>query len=88
MILKVGKEQISEWLSKSALVNYDHLIIELGYEEPIIQVKTNVFAKNWDDFVAASGFMGITCLTSDGKLLMEFSDDAEYQLYSNFRIKQ
>lgn len=78
--------EISNWLKNSPLTTSYYLIIEFGYNLPIIKVTTDEFVSFWDDFVAASGFSGITCVSDDGRYFMEFTDDSESLLFSNFSI--
>lgn len=84
----IGSEKdITNLMKNSNLKESKNIIIEFGYNLPIISTDIMTFVKNWDDFVAASGYSGITCLSGDGKYIMEFSDDSNYFLRSNFLIK-
>jgi len=78
--------EIANWLENSPLRTSNYLTIEFGYNLPIIKVKTEEFINFGDDFVAASGFSGITCISDNGKYFMEFTDDSESLLFSNFSI--
>lgn len=77
--------EISQLLKKSFIQMPSFLIIEFGYDIPILKVDTNVFIDYWNDFVSASGHMGITIISDDGKFIMEFTDSG--LLYSNFKIR-
>lgn len=77
--------EISQLLRKSFIKTTSFLIIEFGYDIPVLKVDTNVFIDNWNDFVAASGYMGITIISNDSKFIMEFTDGG--LLYSNFKIR-
>lgn len=81
------EEGVSTHLRKSAIVAEEFLIIEFGYNLPIIKLETNVFIENWYDFVKANGFMGITIISKSGSFVMEFTDDADFLLNSNFPVK-
>lgn len=78
--------EIRKWLEKSELATCKHLIIELGYDLPILKVDCKAFINNWYDFYAASGYIGITVICEDGLNYMEFTDENKL-LYSNFKIK-
>jgi hypothetical protein len=82
------EEDISRFLKSSLLINEEYVYIELGYDLPIIKLPIEVFINNWYDFVKANGFLGVTVISKSGKLVLEFTDDYEYQLYSNFKIKE
>ncbi|GAA0874325.1 hypothetical protein GCM10009118_07330 [Wandonia haliotis] len=79
-------KEVSAWLRKSDLNDSQFLIIELGYELPIIKVECQVFMENWEDFVAASGYTGITVIDENGRFYMEFVDEGK-NLFSNFKIQ-
>jgi hypothetical protein len=78
--------EIANWLKSSPMRMSCYLTIEFGYNLPIIKVTTKEFINFWNDFVAASGFSGITCISDDGKYFLEFTDDSESLLFSNFTI--
>lgn len=78
--------EIANWLRCSPLRTSYYLTIEFGYNLPIIKVTTEEFINSWGDFIAASGFSGITCISDNGKYFMEFTDDSESLLFSNFSI--
>jgi hypothetical protein len=81
------EEEISSMLFSSQLSEEKSLIIEMGYDDPIIEVKTETFIKNWYNFFAASGFMGISVYGTSEKNFMEFTD-RNFLLYSNFIINK
>lgn len=82
-----NEEEVGCWLKNSSINNYEKIYLDIGCNEPLIEINTDVFINKWDDFVASNGYSGIFVFTSDGRFFMEFTDDAEYQLYSNFLIK-
>lgn len=82
-----NEEEISDLLKKSFLNDYEKIYLDIGCDEPLIEINTDAFIDKWEDFVASNGYSGIFVFTNDGRYFMEFTDDAEYQLYSNFRIK-
>jgi hypothetical protein len=81
-----NEEEIKQFFSHSDLASCPFLTIELGLDFPIIQVPTPFFIEHWTDFVAANGYMGMLCLSENG-LFMEFTDDSDYFLFSNFALK-
>lgn len=83
-----NEKSISSWLENSMLKDIEKIIIGFDYNLPIIKVETSIFIENWEDFVAASAFSGITCISENSNLFFEFTDDAFYTLYSNFPIKR
>lgn len=82
-----NEDEISNFLGKSLINNYEKIYLDIGCKEPLIEINTDTFINKWEDFVASNGYSGIFAFTDDGRYFMEFTDDAEYQLYSNFRIK-
>jgi hypothetical protein len=79
--------EISDWLKESKLSQYEFVFTWLSWEDPIIRVKTTEFIENWNNVYMAS-VEGMVLTTSDGKLVLEFTDDYKYNLNSNFEIKQ
>ena len=80
------EDDISELMSKSLLFDSGDLIIEIGYDEPVIKINANSFIKNWYDYFAASGFMGISFICEKHNYFGELTDK-EFNLISNFRIR-
>ena len=78
--------EIMNWLATSNLVKSEFLYTWLSWEDPIIKVKTTDFIKNWNEFYLAS-VDGMVLITTDGKWYVEFTDDWQYHLNSNFEIK-
>ena len=78
--------EISDWLKESKLSQYEFVFTWLSWEDPIIKVKTTEFIENWNNVYMAS-VEGMVLTTSDGKLVLEFTDDYKYNLNSNFEIK-
>jgi hypothetical protein len=79
--------EISECMKKSSLSLHQKVFVETLSDEPIIIVDTIYFIENWNDFINANQGMGSLVISENMELLMEFTDDAEYLLYSNFPIK-
>lgn len=77
---------ITAGLSMSSVVAHSELLIDYGYSDPVIAVPVGFFVENWLKLIAATNFMGTVVITLDGTLFMEFTDDAESLLLSNFRI--
>ncbi len=78
--------KISDLLKNTLLIDKEVLMVEIGPDDPIIEVKTETFIDNWYDFFAASGFTGVTAMSNDGACIMEFTD-RDFMLFSNFRIQ-
>jgi len=77
---------ISEKFKYTPIANYESIIIEFGYDLPIVLVDSKIFINHWYDFISANNFLGITCVVPDGKYFFEFTDDTDYLLKSNFKI--
>ena len=75
---------ISQKLSESQLQKSSHLIVELGYDEPVRLVETSVFIAHWYSFFAASGFMNVVAFSPEAPNLIEFSD-RDFLLRCNFK---
>lgn len=83
-----GKEkEIAEQMRNSQLIIYPKVYIETSANTPVIEVDTAYYINNWNDFERANSGMGIFVVTKGFELLMEFTDDAKYLLFSNFKIK-
>ena len=68
------------------LSNHDYILLDTQFSDPIFRIKTEYFIENWDDFISANNGMGSIVSSEDFSLLMEFTNDHSYQLYSNFSI--
>jgi len=79
--------EIATFLKKSVLADYEHVIVYIDPDLPLIKIEKEIFINNWEDFVASNGFTGIVIFTDDGKFFAEFTDDSQWRLYSNFLIK-
>lgn len=76
---------IKESLLNSVINNENlTLFIEFGPNEPMIMTNGSYFVNNWDDFILDYGSMGTTIVSENGKYIMEFSDDTDWLLYTNF----
>jgi hypothetical protein len=83
----VGNESlITTGLSISPLAGHSELLMDYGYQDPVIGVSVDFFIEHWFKLIAATNFMGTVVITQDGSLFMEFTDDAESLLISNFSI--
>ena len=78
-------EPIARMLANSLLATEKSVIVEMGPDTPVIEVKTDTFIHHWDDFFAASGFMGTTVIGRSGKCFLELTD-RNFMLFSNFPI--
>ncbi|WP_375577563.1 hypothetical protein ABWH96_10925 [Marivirga tractuosa] len=80
------ESELSAFLGNTPLVNHQNMLVETAPGRPIIEVKTKYFINYIWDFVRASNGMGAVMATSDYDLVMEFSNDEEYLLFSDFKI--
>ena len=84
----VGNDSVLPALfRKSKLSEHSHLLIETTSSLPILRISTEYFIDHCLDFIDANSGMGSVIITDDYKLLMEFTDDWKYTLFSNFKIK-
>jgi hypothetical protein len=83
----VGNEDIVDLFKKSKLCNPERkIILELNPGNPIIELPGILFSENWEDILMENS-LGVSGISTDGELVFEFTDDADYLLYSNFPIK-
>lgn len=82
-----NKFEITSFLKQSVFADYQHIILYIDLDLPLIAVDTQIFINNWEDFVASNGYTGIIAFTDDGKYFAEFTDDSQWRVYSNFPIK-
>lgn len=83
-----SEDEISQLLLNSPLTTgHQYLIMEYGFNGPIIRVSVNLFIGNWYAFIK-SAIQGAVVLSEDGKCVMEFSDDSDFLLYSNFEMQR
>jgi hypothetical protein len=80
-----AEKAIRQGLKRSTLIRCSFLIMEYGYDAPVVQIETPVFVDFWDDFIS-SAEGGAVIIAKDENLAMEFTDDADYGLLSNFEI--
>jgi hypothetical protein len=81
------EQEVKEMLRRSNLCKgVFYLLVEQGNNMPMIKVENHYFVEYWYDFLAENGFMGTTVISEDGKFVLEFTDDTDYLLYSNFPI--
>jgi hypothetical protein len=83
----ISEAQLIEWLSKSRLIEHDHIFTWLDYNDSIIQISTSEFIDNWRALLIYSGWEGMVLTTEKGELFLEFTDDWKTHLNSNFAIK-
>lgn len=81
-----NESRITVGLSTGPLTRHSTVLMDYGYQDPIIEVPVDFFIENWFRLITATNFTGTVVLTQDGSLFMEFSDDAEFLLISNFPI--
>lgn len=79
-------KKIRHQLRLSDLNVHSFIYVETLSNIPIIKTTNHYFIENWFDFVNANAGQGLICITSDFKLLMEFTDDYKQYLFSNFKI--
>lgn len=80
-----GKEKDNEIALKNSILSQkENLIFLYGYKEPAILIPTNIFIKDWEDFIASTQWEAII-FSEDLQLIIEVSRD--YYLHSNFKIK-
>ncbi len=77
---------VRDALKKSELNSPGFIYIDAQSDVPVVKTTRQYFIENWIDFIDANTGQGSICITSDFKLLMEFTDDMEYHLFSNFKI--
>lgn len=70
-------------LKKSELSTYSKIILTYGWNQPAVKFPTELFIKDWQDFIASQTWEGLM-FSEDFKLIMECSRD--YYLHSNFKI--
>jgi len=82
-----NNNRIKMALEKSPLNSVGFVYIDTLSNVPIIKTTRQYFIDNWFDFIDANTGQGSFCITSDLKLLMEFTDDRKYHLFSNFNLQ-
>lgn len=83
------EQEVREMLKSSNLSKGDFdLLVEQGNNVPMLKVENHYFIEHWYDFLAENGFMGTTVISEDGKFILEFTDDTDFLLYSNFPISK
>lgn len=81
-----NEEYIKSKLVNSELLNHPYVFVETLACIPILRVSTKYFIQNWFDFISANQGMGSIVITDDLKFILEFTNDASYVLYTNFRV--
>jgi hypothetical protein len=69
----------------SILNNYEYVIMDFGYKEPLAKIPIDIFINYWYELVIITGYESVV-ITEDGKLFMEFVRRG-YSLKSNFPIR-
>lgn len=82
----VNTVDIEKKLLSSKLSLSESLYFDLGFDEKIVKINTNLFIKNWEYIVYYGGSMGRLVTTEDFSCILEFTDDSNYMCYSNFKI--
>lgn len=82
-----GNTDIRHLLLCSSLISSKSLFVEMPTGIPIVEIDTLKFIENWEDFINANCQMGCIIVSTDFKYILEFTDDHDYKLYSNFLIK-
>ncbi len=80
------EKEIERLLLESILSQHEYVLFDIEYSDPIFKVKTEYFIKNWDDFISANHGMGSVVCSENFDLLLEFTNDHSYLIYSNFSI--
>jgi hypothetical protein len=83
----VSESELIEWLSKSRLVEHDQIFTWLDNYDSIIQISTAEFIDKWSVLLIYTGWEGMVLTTEKGELFLEFTDDWQTHLNSNFAIK-
>lgn len=78
--------QITAWLGNSILSAKNSIIVNLSPRLPKIRVATEFFISNWSEFESING-EGVSVVSQDGELFMEFTNEGNRYLRSNFEIK-
>lgn len=78
--------EVTQKLLSSDLMLRDWIILFYGYNVPVLKVKTKVFCENCYSFMTGSGHQGFYGFSEDGKLLIEFTDDENESIYTNFKL--
>lgn len=80
-----NEEVVKKYLQNSELMNYENVIMDFGYQNPLSKIPIEIFINYWYEFVILAGYESVV-VTEDGKLFMEFIRRS-YYLKSNFQIK-
>lgn len=80
-----SKEAISK-MFKNSIKNDSPFLIRIKPTLPLIQVAVIEFSEILDDLIHENGVMGWQAISTDGKYIIEFTDDYEHLAKSNFRI--
>lgn len=80
------EKEIETMLKASILSRHDYVLLDTQFSDPIYKIRTDYFIENWNDFISANHGMGNIVCTEDYSLLMEFTNNHSYLLYSNFSI--
>ncbi|GEM59186.1 hypothetical protein B0A78_10100 [Flavobacterium columnare NBRC 100251 = ATCC 23463] len=81
-----NEEEIKKRLYSSLIFKSQKLIIDIGIGYKPFEISTQLFIQNWEDFVASNGYCGIFIISLEHHLFMEFTDDENYELLSNFYV--
>lgn len=82
-----NEESVASFFYQSELRKFEYVFIEALYNLPVFKIKTTVFMKNWYELIEGNVAMGCIVTSDNYDLLMEFTDDADSLLISNFQIK-
>ncbi|MCB9235040.1 MAG: hypothetical protein H6581_25525 [Bacteroidia bacterium] len=80
-----NEEEIKNWLLNSSLKEAEFIIMDYGYNGPIVQIPVPLFIDHWYDFVRSAYFETVV-IAQGSNLFLEFVRDG-YLLKSNFRVK-
>ena len=72
--------------NESRLIEHSYLLVETKSDLPIIKVGIKYFIENCVEFIDANMGMGSIMVSDDYELLLEFTEDWKYTLFSNFLL--
>lgn len=80
-----NEEVIRTDFRNSGLNNYEYVVMDFGYQNPLSKIPVDIFINYWYELVVITGYESVV-ITEDGKLFMEFVRRG-YYLKSNFPIR-
>lgn len=80
-----NEEVIRNDFRNCPLNTYEHVIMNFGWEKPLLKIPMDIFVNYWYELVILTGYETVA-ITEDGQLFMEFVR-RYYDLKSNFPIR-